>query len=44
MDRSDARRFPDFTLLTPEARYTEVVDVVIISHLYVHRRRGGAAK
>lgn len=33
MGYDDGRRFPDFTLLATTTDYTQVIDLVVISHL-----------
>ena len=32
---NDARRFPDFSYLSKKGNFDEIVDCVIITHLYV---------
>lgn len=34
MGYNDDRRFPDFSIISQSKRFTEVIDCIIISHLY----------
>lgn len=33
MGYEDARRFPDFSFISPSSNFTDIIDAVIVSHL-----------